>query len=110
MNETSNIITSTSDQSYLNQVIIIGGGCAGLSAAIYCARAGLKPLLFSGNISDKGGLLVKTSIVENYPGFPDGIIGFDLIQNMENQAINCGAIIIDNDITNVDFSKSPLVL
>ena len=88
------------------QVVIIGAGCAGLSAAIYCARAGLKPLLFAGNLNDKGGLLVKTSIVENYPGHPDGILGFDLIQGMEKQAINEGTEILDIDIAKVDFSKS----
>jgi thioredoxin reductase (NADPH) len=90
----------------VNQVIIIGAGCAGLSAAIYCARAGLSVLLFAGNLNDKGGLLVKTSIVENYPGFPGGIMGYDLVQGMERQAINEGAQILDLDISEVDFSKT----
>lgn len=93
-------------QSQIHQVVIIGAGCAGLSAAIYCARAGLKPLLFAGNLNDKGGLLVKTSIVENYPGYPDGILGYDLIQEMEKQAVNEGTEIIESDVTDVDFSKT----
>ena len=97
----------------INNVIIIGGGCAGLSAAIYCARAGLNPLIFVNNLNEKGGLLVKTSIVENYPGFQDGILGFDLVQNMEQQAINSGISsdnIIDREIVNVDFSKKPFMV
>ena len=94
----------------IHNVVIIGGGCAGLSAGIYCARAGLNPLLFVNNLNEKGGLLVKTSIVENYPGYPDGIMGFDLVQNMEQQATNSGATIIDREIVAVDFSKKPFVI
>lgn len=90
-----------------SKVIIIGGGCAGLTAGIYAARAELEPLIFAGNLEDKGGLLVKTSIVENFPGFSDGILGFDLVQNMENQAIKCGAKVIDADVVKIDFSKKP---
>lgn len=82
-------------------VAIIGAGCAGLSAAIYCSRADLKVTIFSGDLSDKGGLLVKTSVVENYPGFPDGIIGYDLIHNMELQAKKYGATVIDRKIVNI---------
>lgn len=67
-------------------VIVIGGGCAGLTASIYTARAKLNTLLFTGN--DIGGLLAKTSIVENFPGFPDGISGFDLLDNMQQQSEN----------------------
>jgi thioredoxin reductase len=75
-------------------VVIIGGGCSGLTAGIYAGRAELSPVIFAGGFEDKGGLLVKTSIVENFPGFPDGILGYNLIENMENQAINCGATVI----------------
>ncbi|QKF94206.1 thioredoxin-disulfide reductase [Fadolivirus algeromassiliense] len=89
------------------KVIIIGGGCAGLTAGIYAGRAELEPLLFAGNLEDKGGLLTKTSVVENFPSYPDGILGFDLIQNMENQAVKYGTKVIDEDIVNVDFSKKP---
>ena len=86
----------------IHNVIIIGGGCAGLSAAVYCARSELSPLLFAGSLEDKGGLLVKTSIVENYPGFSKGILGLSLIEEMEQQAIKYGAIIIDKDIISID--------
>lgn len=94
----------------LERVIIIGGGCAGLTAAIYCARAELNPLLFAGDFEDKGGLLVKTSIVENYPGFQDGILGFDLINNMEEQAVKQGTRIINRQIIQVDLSQRPFTL
>lgn len=69
----------------LSKVVIIGGGCAGLTAALYCARAELEPLVFVGDV-DQGGLLVKTSVVENYPGFADGILGFDLVSQFQQQA------------------------
>lgn len=84
------------------QVAIIGGGCAGLTAGLYCGRAELEPVLFAGNISDKGGMLSKTSIVENYPGFPHGINGSDLINNMEQQAAKYGCKIVDCDIIQID--------
>lgn len=93
-----------------NKVIIIGGGCAGLSAAIYCARAELSPLLFAGNFDDKGGLLVKTSVVENYPSYQDGIFGAELVSNMEAQAIKFGTKVIDKDITSVNFRQKPFTI
>jgi thioredoxin reductase (NADPH) len=83
-------------------VIIIGAGCAGLSAGIYCGRAELETTIFAGDLSDKGGLLVKTSVVENYPGFPEGINGYDLIHNMELQAVKYGASIIDRIIVSIE--------
>jgi len=67
-------------------------------------------LVFAGKIEDKGGLLVKTSIVENYPGFPEGILGFDLIANMEKQAVHCGATILNKSVDKFDFSKKPFSL
>lgn len=88
-------------------VIIIGGGCAGLSAAIYTARAMLSPLVFADTFDKNGGLLMKTSSVENYPGFPSGINGFDLISEMSQQAINHGAKIISEEVISVDLSKKP---
>jgi thioredoxin reductase (NADPH) len=94
----------------IHKVIIIGAGCAGLSAAIYCARAEMEPLVFAGNFEDKGGLLVKTSTVENYPGFPNGILGYDLVNNMEEQAKKYGASVINNDIINVDFASQPFTV
>jgi thioredoxin reductase (NADPH) len=89
------------------KVIIIGAGCAGLTAAIYAARAELNPIIFAGNLEEKGGLLTKTSVVENYPGFPDGILGYDLITNMEKQAIKYGTVVIDSEITKIDLSQKP---
>jgi len=94
----------------VHKVIIIGGGVAGLSSAIYAARSELRPLLFAGDFEHKGGLLIKTSVVENFPGFPDGIEGFDLIQNMEAQAKKYGTEVVDKDIIRVDFSRRPFRL
>lgn len=90
-----------------NKVIIIGGGCAGLTAAIYCGRAELEPILFADNLEDKGGLLVKTSQVENFPSYPDGIDGYDLVTNMEKQAVKYGTRVINSRVIYIDFSKKP---
>lgn len=87
------------------KVIIIGSGPAGLTAAIYAARAGLKPLVVGGYIY--GGQLMNTTIVENYPGFIDGIDGPVLMDNMLKQAQKFGAEVKFVDATNVDFSSSP---
>ncbi len=89
----------------MENVIIIGGGPAGLSAAIYLARAGLKPLVFAG--SPPGGQLTLTSEVENFPGHLS-ILGAELIQKMRNQAAQFGAKIIDQNISKVDLTKSSL--
>lgn len=94
----------------IRDVIIIGGGCAGLTAGIYCGRARLTTLIFVGDESNKGGLLTKTNIIENYPGFSTGINGYDLMQNMEEQAINCGAKIINETVISVDFSVRPFMI
>jgi len=88
----------------IENVIIIGGGVAGLSAAIYNARANLKPLVFAG--SPPGGQLTLTSQVENYPGF-ESISGAELVEKMRNQAEKFGARIIDENVVKVDFSKRP---
>ena len=90
-----------------SKVIIIGAGCAGLTAAIYCARAELKPIVFAGSFEHKGGLLMKTSIVENYPGFSEGVWGADLVQSMEKQALLVGSLIIDRDVVSIDVSSRP---
>lgn len=87
------------------KVIIIGGGCAGYTAAIYTARANLKPLVLAGYAA--GGQLMTTTDVENYPGFPDGILGPDLMEAMKKQAEKFGAEILFKDVTEVDFSKPP---
>jgi thioredoxin reductase (NADPH) len=89
----------------LNNVIIIGSGCAGLTAAIYVGRANLKPLVIDGY--EPGGQLSLTTMVENFPGFPDGILGPDLIDNMRKQAQKFGAEFKAGAITEVDLSKRP---
>jgi thioredoxin reductase (NADPH) len=87
------------------KVIIIGGGPAGYTAAIYAARANLAPLLISG--LQAGGQLMLTTSVENYPGFVDGVQGPDLMETMRKQAERFGTEILNDDVTSVDFSVPP---
>jgi thioredoxin reductase (NADPH) len=92
----------------MEKVVIIGSGCAGLTAALYAARANLRPLLFTGR--QPGGLLTTTSIVENFPGFPEGVDGYELMVRMQKQAERFGARIRFGTVEGVDLSKQPFRL
>ncbi len=92
----------------MRNVVIIGSGCAGNTAAIYTARANLKPLIVSGH--ESGGQLSLTTLVENFPGFPDGIHGPELVENMKRQAENFGAEYLHGAVLDTDFSTHPFRL
>src|SRR5712692_4700811 len=93
------------EKDRMYNVVIIGSGCAGLTAAIYAARANLKPLVLDGH--EPGGQLSLTTHVENFPGFPDGIMGPELIENMRKQAQKFGAEFKTGAVSEVDVSKRP---
>ncbi|MGB4782694.1 thioredoxin-disulfide reductase [Candidatus Methylomirabilis sp.] len=92
----------------VEEVIILGSGPAGLTAALYTARANLRPLLIEG--TEAGGQLVLTTMVENYPGFPEGLLGPDLIRSMRQQAERFGTTFLNGDVTAVDLSRRPFAL
>src|SRR3984885_5513289 len=94
--------------SALRNVVIIGSGCSGHPAALYTARPNLKPLVVEGH--EPGGQLALTTLVENFPGFPEGILGPQLVENMRKQAERFGAEYIIKHLTSVDLSQRPFLL
>src|SRR3954466_5462909 len=104
--------------SSVEKVVIIGSGPAGWTAAIYAARANLSPLVYEGAISEdnrlKGtlplGQLNLTTEVENFPGFPEGILGPELMMNMRTQAERYGTRVVTEDIISLDLNRRPFVL
>jgi thioredoxin reductase (NADPH) len=100
--------TDNTDNTKSYEVIIVGSGPAGYTAGIYTSRAKLKTLIISGNLP--GGQLMTTSEVENYPGFPNGVFGPELMMNMRQQAERFGAIILDDEVTKVDFKAYPFLI
>ena len=89
----------------VHEVVILGSGPAGLTAAIYCARANLKPLVVEG--LSAGGQLMNTTDVENYPGFPEGLQGPDMMELFKKQAGRFGTSFVAGDVTRVDLSARP---
>src|SRR5690348_14786413 len=92
----------------VRKTVIIGSGCAGLTAAIYAARSNLKPLVLQGH--EPGGQLSLTTLVENFPGFPGGIQGPELIENMRRQAERFGAEYLTTDLLSANLDEDPFVL
>jgi len=92
----------------VRDTVILGSGCAGLTAAIYTARANMKPLVLEGH--EPGGQLSITTLVENFPGWPEGIQGPELIENMKRQAARFGAEYAISHLVSVDLSKRPFAL
>jgi thioredoxin reductase (NADPH) len=92
----------------MEKVVIVGTGCAGLTAALYTARANLKPLVLTGK--QPGGLLTTTTLVENFPGFPEGVDGYELMVRMQKQAERFGARVQFGTLEGVDLAGTPLLL
>src|ERR1700677_3227446 len=95
-------------ENITHDTVILGSGCAGLTAAIYTARANLKPLVLEGH--EPGGQLSITTLVENFPGWPEGVQGPDLIENMKKQAVRFGAELKMAHLSSIDLTKRPFAL
>ena len=97
-------------ENNIEKVLIIGSGPAGWTAALYTARATLTPLVYEGSAPNlPGGQLMITSDVENYPGFPEGVLGPDLMAKFKEQAERFGARVVTENIASVDFNQRPFV-
>src|SRR5438270_13756695 len=92
----------------VRETVILRSGCAGLTAALYAARANLKPLVIEGH--EVGGQLSLTTLVENFPGFPEGIQGPELIENIRKQAARFGAEYMAGHLVNADLGRYPFIL
>jgi thioredoxin reductase len=93
----------------VRNVIVIGSGPSGYTAALYAARAELRPLVFEGSVT-AGGALMQTTDVENFPGFPDAVMGPELMDSMRKQAERFGAELLADDVTAVDLTADPKVI
>jgi thioredoxin reductase (NADPH) len=102
------LYSHTTFRPLMEKVVIIGSGCAGWTAALYTARANLQPLVLTGR--QPGGLLTTTSIVENFPGFPEGVDGYELMTRMQKQAERFGARASFGTVEKADLSKRPFTL
>ena len=100
--------TTTHPSTEIRDTVILGSGCSGLTAAIYTGRANLKPLVLEGH--EPGGQLSITTLVENFPGWPEGIQGPELIENMKQQATRFGAELRMAHLSSVDFTTTPITL
>jgi thioredoxin reductase (NADPH) len=95
-------------ESATRDTVILGSGCSGLTAAIYTGRANLRPIVLEGH--EPGGQLSLTTLVENFPGWPEGIQGPELIENMRKQATRFGAELRGGHLNSIDLSRRPFVL